>query len=136
MENNDDNFGLGGVASEFKTGGSGSFIKGADFDGGLDVEVVGMSKFTPKDANYGVKNTYGAGGAMTKENWFVKEGLLKEGESFKYTFIVGGEEKEFDNTSLSFYFAFTKVNPAKGAKLNIKRTKNSSTDVTWAITPQ
>lgn len=131
----DDNFGLG-VASEFKTGGSSSFIKGAEFDGGLNVEVVGMTKFTPSNPDYGVKNTYGAGGVMTKENWFVKEGLLKEGESFKYTFIVDGVEKEFDNNSLSFYFAFTKVNPAKGAKLNIKRTKNSSTDVKWDITTQ
>lgn len=131
----DDNFGLG-VASNFKTEGGSSFIKGADFDGGLNVEVVGMTKFTPKDPNYGVKHTYGAGGAITKENWFVKQGLLNEGESFKYTFIVDGVEKEFDNNSLSFYFAFTKVNPAKGAKLNIKRIKNSPTDVEWTITQQ
>jgi hypothetical protein len=130
----EENFGLGGVASEFKTEGGTNFIKGADFDNGLDVVVVGMSKFTPSNPDYGVKNTYGAGGVMTKENWFVKQGILKEGESFKYTFLVDGVEKQFDNTSLSFYFAFTKIDPAKGAKLNIKRTKNSSTDIKWDIT--
>ena len=124
-----------GVAGDFKsTGGSSSFIKGADFDNGMNVEVVSMAKFTPSNPDYGIKNTYGAGGVVTKENWFVKQGILKEGESFKYTFIVDGEERQFDNTSLSFYFAFTNVDPKKGDKLTIKRTKNSSTDVKWDIT--
>lgn len=123
-----------GVASDFVTEvGSSAFLKGANFDEGLDVEVVSMSKFTPSNPDYGIKNTYGAGGVVTKENWFVKQGILEEGQSFKYTFIVGETEKEFDNNSLSFYFAFTKVNPKKGDKLNIKRTKNSSTDVEWTI---
>ena len=130
MENNNV-----GVAGDFKsTGGSSSFIKGADFDNGMNVEVVSMAKFTPSNPDYGIKNTYGAGGVVTKENWFVKQGILKEGESFKYTFIIDEVEKQFDNTSLSFYFAFTNVDPKKGDKLTIKRTKNSSTDVKWDIT--
>lgn len=125
-----------GVASEYRTGnqGSSSFIKGADFDGGLEVEVIGMEKFTPNDPKFGVHNIYGAGGVVTKKNWFVKEGILNEGESFKYKFKVGGVEKSFDNSSLSFYFAFTKLNPILGDKINIKRTKESDTKVEWFIT--
>ena len=127
-----------GVANEFMSeapaGAGTTFIKGMEFDNGMDVEVVGMEKFTPENSDYGIKNTYGAGGVVTKENWFVKQGILKEGESFKYKFKVDGVDKSFDNNSLSFYFAFTKVDPAAGDNLHIKRTKNSSTDVKWDIT--
>ena len=124
-----------GVAEEYRTEqGSSNFLKGADFDGeGLDVEVVGMEKFTPSDPKYGVKHTYGAGGAVTKENWFVKQGILEEGQSFKYSFIVGGIEKRFDNSSLSFYFAFTNLNPSQGDKIVIKRNMKSQTNVEWFV---
>jgi hypothetical protein len=125
-----------GVAGGFKSEQStvSSYLKGVDFDNGLDVVVVSMEKFTPTNPDYGIKNTYGAGGIVTKENWFVKQGILKEGESFKYTFGVDGVKKEFDNNSLSFYFAFTKVDPKAGDKLNIHRNKKSATDVVWSIT--
>lgn len=125
-----------GVAGAYKneSTGASNYLKGVAFDTGLDVEVVSMEKFTPSNPDYGIKNTYGAGGVVTKENWFVKQGILKEGESFKYKFLVDGCEKDFDNTSLSFYFAFTNVDPKKGDKLNISRNKVSSTDVKWTIT--
>lgn len=125
-----------GVADDFvvETSGGSSFLKGADFDSGLDVEVVGMEKFTPSDPKYGVKNTYGAGGVVTKEHWFVSKGILEEGQSFKYSFIVDGVEKKFDNSSLSFYFAFTNLNPDKGDRINIKRKMESQTKVSWFIT--
>lgn len=125
-----------GVADDFvgESSGGSSFLKGADFDGGLEVEVVGMEKFTPSDPKYGVKNTYGAGGVVTKENWFVKKGILEEGQSFKYSFVVDGVEKRFDNSSLSFYFAFTNLNPDKGDRINIKRKMESQTKVEWLIT--
>lgn len=127
-----------GVAGEFKKEvGSSSFLKGTDFDGdGLAVEVVGMAKFTPNDSKYGVKHVYGAGGVVTKENWFVKQGILAEGESFKYNFMVDGIEKQFDNSSLSFYFAFTNLNPNKEDKILIKRNKITDTQVEWSITQQ
>ncbi len=129
MENNQ------GVASEYRSGSQGTtFIKGADFDSGLEVEVVGMEKFTPSNAEYGVKNTYGAGGVVIKENWFVKQGLLKEGESFKYKFKVGDVDKTFDNSSVGFYFAFTNKNPNAGDKIVIKRDKVSNSEVNWSIT--
>jgi len=115
-----------------------SFIKGADFDGdGLLLEVVKMEKFKPapgKDGkDYGVKNTYGAGGVVTKEHWFIKNGLLAEGESFKYTFKQGETEKSFDNGSLGFYFAFIKADLKAGDKVLIKREKLSETKVNWTI---
>lgn len=124
-----------GVASEYKTESTGGtlYIKGAEFDSGMEVEVVSMEKFTPEKADYGVKHVYGAGGKITKENWFVKNGILLEGESFKYTFKIGDDTREFDNSSLSFYFAFTKVDPLAGDKLKIKRTKESDTKVDWSI---
>ncbi len=132
----DDNFGLNssqGVASGFKTEGGSNFLKGFDFDSGLEVEVVSMDKFTPKDSQYGIKNTYGAGGVVTKQNWFIKQGILAEGESFKYTFVVDGVEKAFDNSSLSFYFAFTNLDPKKGDKVLITRNKISPTNVEWSL---
>jgi hypothetical protein len=124
-----------GVAGAYKQESSAGsvYLKGADFDGGLDVVVVSMEKFTPTNPDYGIKNTYGAGGVVTKENWFVKQGILKEGESFKYTFEVDGVKKEFDNNSLSFYFAFTNKDPKAGDSLKITRDKKSSTDVSWTL---
>lgn len=123
-----------GVASEHKTEGGGSiFLKGVDFDSGLKVEVVSMDKFTPTNPEYGVKHQYGTGGKVIKENWFVKQGILNEGQSFKYKFTVDGTVKEFDNSSLAFYFAFTKIDPEAGAKLFIKRDKQSETKVNWQI---
>jgi hypothetical protein len=127
-----------GVASEYKQEGSeSSFLKGADFDKeGLVVEVVGMEKFVPSDPKYGIKNTYGAGGVVTKENWFIKQGILEEGQSFKYSFIVDGVEKAFDNSSLSFYFTFTNLNPSRGDKILIKRNLISQTNVEWTVVAQ
>ncbi len=124
-----------GVANEFKSEAPASnFIKGTDFDAGLQLEVVGMDKFTPENPDFGVKHQYGAGGVVTKENWFVSKGILEEGQSFRYKFIVDGVEKTFDNPSLSFYFAFTKVDPEAGRKISIKRNKITDTKVEWDIT--
>ena len=115
-----------------------SFLRGVDFDGnGKTLEVVKMEKFTPalgKDKkNYGVANVYGPGGTIIKENWFVKNGLLKEGESFKYTFKDGEMEKSFDNSSLGFYFTFIKAELVAGDMVTIKRNKISETKVEWEI---
>ena len=124
------------VADEFIVESvGGSFLKGADFDGdGLKLEVVKMEKFTPKDDKYGVKNTYGAGGVVTKEHCFIKNNLLKEGESFKYTFKSEDVEKSFDNSSLGFYFTFVKAELQAGDIVLIKRNKISETKVDWSMT--
>lgn len=127
-----------GVAEEYRLeSDGGNFLKGSDFDGvGLVVEVVGMEKFMPSDDKFGVKNQYGAGGVVTKVNWFIKQGILEEGYSFKYIFLVNGIEKRFDNSSLSFYFAFTHLNPTKGEKISIQRNKKSQFETEWKIITQ
>ncbi len=110
------------------------FIKGADFDGeGLALEFVKMDVFTPTDPQYGVSNSYGPGAKLVKENYFVKNGKLKEGESFKYTFKDGDKEREFDNNSVRFFFAYEKAKLEAGTKVTIKRNKKSNTDVEWNI---
>lgn len=111
------------------------FIKGAEFDGeGLQLEFLKMEKFTPADAQYGVKNQYGAGGVITKPNYFVSKGLLNEGESFRYYFKEGEKEREFENNSVRFYFAYEKAKLVAGENVAIKRNKISNTDVVWSIT--
>lgn len=127
-----------GVADEFVVERKEtSFLKGIDFDGeGKTLDVVSMTKFTPSDPKYGVKNEYGAGGVVTKEHWFIKNGLLKEGESFKYTFKDGEIIKTFDNSSLGFYFKFIEGNLKEGETITIKRNKQSETKVDWTITKE
>lgn len=127
---------MGGSESvDGETGGVSRFMKGADFDGeGQKVVVVGIESFMPADAQYGIKNIYGVGGVVAKANWFIKEGILEEGQSFKYKFTQDGAVKEFDNNSVSFFFAFKQANPEEGAKITIKRNKISNTDVKWSIT--
>ena len=112
-----------GVADKFKTEGGGNFIKGVDFDDGLALVAVGMEKFKPGNAKYSVD----------EKSWFVKEGILEVGESFKYTFKVDDVVKEYDNDSCGFYFAFTNLNPAEGAEIWIKRDMKSQTEVEWIV---
>jgi hypothetical protein len=110
------------------------FIKGADFDGeGLVLEFVRSEVFTPMDAKFGASHNYGPGGVITKENYLVKNGKLKEGESFKYYFKDGEQEREFDSNSVGSYFAFSKADLKGGEKLHIKRNKVSNMDVKWDI---
>ncbi len=111
------------------------FLKGADFDGnGLDLVVVGVEVFTPENADYGVKHTYGTGGIVTRENWLIKNGILQEGQTFKYKFTADELPKELDNGSIGLFFAFKDANPTEGQKVNIKRNKKSNTDIDWTIT--
>lgn len=111
------------------------FLRGADFDGdGQILTVVGVEKFKPENPKYGVKNTYGAGGVLEKKHWFIDKGLLEEGESFKYRFTQNDLPKEFDNSSLSFFFAFKDANPEQGQIVTIKRNKKSDQDIEWTIT--
>ena len=81
------------VAEKFKTEGDGEgtgggYIKSAELDQGMALEVVSMEVFTPDNPQYGVSNKYGPGGVLEKENWFVTKGLLEEGQSFRYKFTI------------------------------------------------
>src|SRR5574343_878391 len=114
MENNEkitDGFGF---ENQSQSEGKAPFIKGIEFDGdGLRLEVVGMEKYIPEKGedgkDYGVKNTYGAGGVLVKEHYLVGKGVLKEGETFKYKFIEDGKPRYFDNCSVGFFFAIDKA---------------------------
>lgn len=128
------------VADKFKvekeeSGSTTSFLKSKDMDNGIALTVVSMDVFTPENAEYGITNTYGPGGVLKKENWFISKGLLKEGQSFRYTFKVGDVVKTFDNSSVGFYFAFTNLNPNQGDEIWIKRKANSQTDIEWTVEP-
>ena len=117
------------------------YIKGSEFDGeGLKLEVVGMEVYTPKKGengeDYGAKHTYGAGGVITKENYLIKEGILKEGETFKYKFKQDGVERNFDNSSVGFSFAVKNAGLKEGDIVTIKRNKKSNFDIKWLITKE
>jgi hypothetical protein len=118
--------------------GPAPFIKGTEFDGqGLTLEVVGMEKYKPElgadGKDYGVKNTYGAGGVLTKEHYLVSKKILEEGQTFKYKFLEGETPRYFDNCSVGFFFAINKAELKAGDKVLITRNKKSSTDIDWLI---
>ncbi len=122
-------------------GNSLSYIKGSDFDGnGLKLTVVGMEVITPtKGTNgedYGAKNTYGVGGKLEKENFLIKKGVLKEGQSFRYNFTQDNIERYYDNSSVGFFFAVKEAKLEKGDIVNISRDKISNFNVKWSITKE
>jgi hypothetical protein len=128
-----------GFENKAQSEGLAPFIKGTEFDGeGLTLEVVGMEKYTPElgsdGKDYGVKNTYGAGGVIVKEHYLVGKKILKEGETFKYKFTEDETPRYFDNCSVGFFFAVNKAELKAGDKVSIKRAKRSSTDIDWSIT--
>ena len=130
-----------GVADEFVVERKeSSFLKSSDFDTAQIVEVVKMEKFVPNKGkngeDYGVKNTYGAGGVVTKEHWFIKNKILEEGESFKYTFKQNDIEKTFENSSLSFYFSFIKAELVAGDVVSIIRDNTNDKRPEWTIVKQ
>jgi len=124
---------------EVKGDGATPFLKGSDFDGeGQVLEVIGMEVFTPKlgknGEDFGVKNTYGKGGVLEKENYLLKAGVLKEeGQALKYTFKQEGVDKFFTNNSVSFFFAVNNAKLETGDIVTIKRNKISNTNVQWSI---
>jgi len=123
------------VEDENKVEGAVPYLKGVDFDGeGQTLEVGKLEVFTPKDIQYSAQNTYGVGGIIKKENYLVKTGVLKEGESLKYRFMQDGVEKYFSNHSAGFFFAVKNAGLELGDKVNIKRSKKSNTDIEWTIT--
>ena len=122
-------------------GESVAFLKGVDFDGvGQVLEVVAINSFTPAKGkngeDFGVKNIYGAGGKLEKENYLVKIGVLKEGDALKYSFKQGGLDKFFTNNSASFFLAVKSANLENGDVVKIIRHKKTNTDVKWEISNQ
>jgi len=115
-----------------------NFIKSSEFDGdGIVLEYIRTDVVVPnKGANgedYGAKHTYGAGGVVTKENWLIKNNKLKEGETFKYVFKDGEQQRTFDNSSVGFWITLDKAKLAEGQKALFKRNKISNFDIKWTI---
>lgn len=99
---------------------SSPYIKGEEFDGaGLDLIVKKFEIITPENPEYGVNDT----------SFLFKNGKLKVGEAFKYTFeSVGADELEdgmndriFESTSPGLFIEFSKINPEPGTKVNVRR---------------
>ena len=111
------------------------FIKGAEFDGGLKLKFIKMEKFTPVDDKFGVRNSLNKDNSI-KENHFIKEGKLVAGESWKYYFIDGEKNREFDNNSVRFYFAIENAKLVEGDMVEIKREikDGDKTNIIWTIT--
>lgn len=101
------------------------YLSGTDFEGdGLKLEVVVMEKIK---ANEG----YGANEA----DYLFKQGLLGKGETFRYTFLLDGEEKFYDTKSAVFFISMKNLDPSPKTKIIIKRSgkgKETKYDVNYA----
>lgn len=110
----------GGIASSFGNNREGSssnlkFLKGDDFEKGVELKVVGMEKIK---ANEG----FGA----TIADYLCKEGIIEEGETFRYRFTQETEgediEKIYDTKSAVFFISMKECDPDNGDVVKITRT--------------
>lgn len=99
---------------------SNNFLKGEDLDAGVTVKLVSAEAITlPED-----KEKF----AVNKDSKLVKEGVLKEGQTMRYTFsrkidlMDEWEDVVFENSSTGFYGALSSINPEAGQAFTIKRT--------------
>src|SRR3990167_9249004 len=76
----------------------GDWLKGADFEGGLTLQVTKpMERIKSNNSQYGA----------TDVDFLVKNEILEEGETFRYTFRTSdGSEKKFDSKSAPFFLGF------------------------------
>lgn len=51
-----------------------------------------------------------------------KNGILKEGETIKWKFIIDKEEKDYETKSMAFFIAMKDANPIQNDTLLIKAT--------------
>jgi len=90
---------------------SSQFLKGSDFEEGLKLEIVSVEKIKASKSKYGANEL----------DYLYKSKILEKGETFRYTFLLNGEEKIFDSKSAVFFIAFKNVNPETGDKVHIQR---------------
>lgn len=74
----------------------GSFLKGSDFEGGLELQFKSVEK---------IKGRYGA----ESDSYAVEKGILEEGQSFRFHFSSPSGEKTFDTSSMPFVIAMNQV---------------------------
>ena len=111
---------MGVISEDLAKRSLGKYIRGEEFDGaGLLLEVVGFAEGTSQE--------YGA----DEKNWLVKEGKLKLGGTFVYTFKgvdgeTAGMERVFESNSPGMFIAFSQTNPDIGTKVQISRVGKTS----------
>jgi hypothetical protein len=93
-----------------------NFISGKELLDGIIVEVLKAPQVVSQSEDTPDKYKTGEG------NGLVKAGIIKQGETLRYTFLWQGEEAIFENSSYAFYKALYKLSPEAGQKFSIKRT--------------
>lgn len=92
---------------------SSRYLKSGEFEGeGLELQFVGMESVTANHPDYGANEA----------DWLYKENKLQLGETFKYSFHNGTEEKVYGTKSAGFFIAMRQADPALGDKLNISKS--------------
>lgn len=98
------------------------YIKGAEFDGeGLVLQLIKpLEKIKPANPKY----------AAVEADWLVKNEILEEGETFRFTFkTADGQERKFDSKSAPFFLGFKQVEEL-GVGDCVKITRTGKTDKT------
>jgi hypothetical protein len=94
------------------------FIKADEFkvEGGVKLKVKGFEVISASDPKYGAE----------EKSALVTKGVCAVGQTLRYKFETVGEEfptlKNFDSTSITFFIAFSAVNPKDDDIVNISRT--------------
>jgi len=111
-----------GVIPEDKKTGGGKYIKADEFIKGVAVEVVGFETIVSDDEEYGAD----------EKDYLFKEGKLKKGEAFRYTFKTiepedfegefFEEERMVESKSTALFIAFSNLDPDAGDKIWITKT--------------
>lgn len=94
-----------------KTGGK--FIKAAEFEKGLTLQIVKVEKIKAMNQKYGAE----------EKDYLVKEEILGVGETFKYVFKdAEGNEREHDSASAPMCIGFQQAQVEPGDWVKITRT--------------
>jgi hypothetical protein len=118
------------IYKEQNTAGGGEFLKASNFEGnGMTLEVKDFKVIRAKNADFGANSN----------DYLMTSGMLKEGETIRYTFRTmpdkdgfDGSDKTFDSKSVGFYISFSQLDPEKGDKIHIAKTgtgKNTRYDI-------
>lgn len=100
--------------------GGGKFIKAEEFEGkGLVLKVKSFEKIKSKNPKFGAN----------EKDALMDQGILKEGETFKYSFESGEndgdgfpEQRTVESKSLALFIAFSECDPEAGDWVRISKT--------------
>ena len=111
--------------------GSGEFLKAGNFEGsGMTLEIKDFKVIRAKNADFGANSN----------DYLMTSGMLKEGETIRYSFRTlpegdgfDGSDKTFDSKSVGFYISFSQLDPDKGDRIHISKSgtgKNTRYEIT------